>query len=155
MKFKKSVDINQSLEKVVTLFKDSANLKYWQEGFVKKVLLEGNEGEDGAVSMLYYESTGHKMELRETIISNDLPNSMEAFYHHKHMDNTLKNSFEPIDENTTRYTNEVEYTRINWVMPRLMAILFPGVYRKPIAKWMTNFKDFAEVHEEKNTLKKR
>lgn len=144
MKFKGSIDINQPVELVAQLFADPNNLKEYQEGFVKKELVSGNNGEDGAVSKMYYENGKHKMELTETITSNRLPNSFEAFYHHIHMDNTMKCTFTALDEKTTRYETEVVYTRINWVMPRLMAILFPGMYKKPARRWMNNFKTFAE-----------
>lgn len=84
------------------------------------------------------------MELTETITSNRLPNSFESSYHHKHMDNTMKCNFIALSDNETRYEYEYEYTRINWVMPKLIAILFPGMYRKQGEKWLNNFKVFAE-----------
>jgi len=107
-------------------------------------LISGEEGKDGAISKMYYKNGKHEMELTETIIANKLPNTFEAFYHHKHMDNTMKCTFTVLNTNLTRYETEVEYTRINWVLPRLIAILFPSMYKKPAKKWMNNFKEFAE-----------
>ncbi|MEP1097367.1 MAG: SRPBCC family protein [Cyclobacteriaceae bacterium] len=144
MKFSGSIDINQPIEKVAAIFADPESLKEYQEGFVKKELISGVTGEDGAVSMMYYKNGKHEIELKETITANQLPHSFEAFYHHKHMDNTLKCRFTALADNKTRYESEVEYTRINWLMPRLMAILFPSMYRKPAEKWMKNFKELAE-----------
>jgi len=144
MKFKGSIDINQSLEKVTSLFIDPKNLKEYQEGFDRKELISGEEGKDGAISKMYYKNGKHEMELTETIVSNKLPYTFEAFYHHKHMDNTMKCTFTALDNNLTRYESEIEYTRINWFLPRLMAILFPGMYKKPAKRWMDNFKEFAE-----------
>ncbi|MTI21689.1 SRPBCC family protein [Fulvivirga sp. RKSG066] len=86
----------------------------------------------------------HEMVLTETITKNDLPDTFEADYYHKHMDNTMKCTFTEVNEASTLYEYEIEYTRINWFMPRLMAILFPSVYRKPVKKWMDNFKVFVE-----------
>ena len=106
--------------------------------------MKGTNGEEGAVSKMYYENGKHKMELTETILSNNLPNSFEAFYHHKHMDNTMKVEFQSLAEKKTRYSVKVEYTRIDWVLPRLFAIIFPGMYKKPARKWMANFKRFVE-----------
>ena len=60
------------------------------------------------------------------------------------MDNTMKCTFAPLEENKTRYEYEFHYTRINWLMPKLMAILFPGMYRKQGEKWMRQFKEFVE-----------
>ena len=61
------------------------------------------------------------------------------------MDNTMKCRFVPLDDNKTRYEYEFEYTRISWVMPKLMAIIFPGMFRKQGEKWMRQFKAFAET----------
>ncbi len=144
MKFNGSIEINQSIDVVTKLFADPNNIKEYQEGFEKKVLVSGDEGQDGAISKMYYKQGKHEMELTETITSNKLPNSFEAFYHHKHMDNTMKCTFTDLGNNKTRYDTEIEYTRINWVMPRLIAILFPSMYRKPAQRWFDNFKTFAE-----------
>ena len=84
------------------------------------------------------------MVLTETITKNNLPDSFEAFYHHQHMDNTMKCKFIPISENTTRYEYEFEYTRVSWVMPKLMALLFPGMFKKQGEKLMRQFKEFVE-----------
>ena len=84
------------------------------------------------------------MVLTETITSNQLPDSFEATYHHKHMDNTMKCTFKALGDNKTRFEYEYEYTRINWIMPKLLAILFPGMYRKQGEKWMQQFKESVE-----------
>ena len=47
-------------------------------------------------------------------------------------------------DNETRYDYEFEYTGIDWVMLRLMAIIFPGMYREQGDKWMKQFREFAE-----------
>lgn len=144
MKHSGSIEINQSLKKVTELFADPNNLKEYQDGFIKKELISGKEGEVGAVSKMFYKHGNHEMELEETITKNDLPNTFEASYHHKHMDNTMKCNFTALDENITKYEFEYEYTRIDWIMPRLMSILFPGMYTKPAEKWLRQFKEFAE-----------
>jgi hypothetical protein len=132
---------------VARLFADPANLKEYQDGFKRKELISGESGKNGAVSKMYYDDGKRKMELTETITSNNLPDSFEAFYHHKHMDNTMKCNFTALDENSTRYDYEFEYTRIDWVMPKLMAVLFPGMYRKHGDKWMQQFKEFVERND--------
>lgn len=146
MKFKGTIDIQKPMDVVAEYFADPKYLKDYQEGFVKKELISGSLGQDGAVSKMYYKNGKHEMELTETIISNSLPDSFEAHYHHKHMDNTMKCTFTKLNENSTRYESDIEYTRINWVMPRLMAILFPGMYKKPAQRWLNNFKELVEKH---------
>lgn len=144
MKHKGFIDISKPIELVTDLFADPANLKEYQDGFEKKELIEGSAGEDGAISKMYYQHNGREMILTETITSNRLPDSFEAYYHHEHMDNTMKCKFVELSDNETRYEFEYEYKRIDWVMPRLMAILFPGMYRKPAEKWLRQFKAFVE-----------
>ncbi|WP_106795158.1 SRPBCC family protein [Aquimarina sp. Aq78] len=144
MKHKGYIEIDQSLDKVAELFANPDNLKEYQDGFIKKELISGEKGKVGTVSKMFYKHGKHDMELIETITKNELPHSFEASYHHKHMDNTMKCNFIALSENKTKYEFEYEYTRINWIMPKLMAILFPSMYRKPAEKWLRQFKEFAE-----------
>jgi hypothetical protein len=60
------------------------------------------------------------------------------------MDNTMKCRFIPRDNNLTCYEYEIEYTRISWVLPKLMAFVFPGMFRKQGEKWIRQFKEFVE-----------
>lgn len=144
MKYKGSIDINRPQSKVAELFANPENNKEYQDGFLKKELVSGQQGLDGAVSKMYYKLGKRDMELTETITSNRLPDSFEAFYHHSHMDNTMNCKFVPLDANKTRYEYEFEYTRVSWVLPKLMVILFPGMFRKQGEKWIKQFKEFAE-----------
>ncbi len=144
MKFKGSIVINKPIALVTQLFADPQYLQEYQDGFVRKELQTGEEGQTGAISKLFYKYGSRDMVLTETITSNRLPDAFEASYHHKHMDNLMKCTFTELAPYQTRYDYEFEYTRIAWVMPRLMAILFPGMYRKQGEKWMKQFKAFVE-----------
>lgn len=144
MKIKGSIDINKPQSVVAELFADPAHMGEYQDGFLRKELISGDMGQEEAVSKIYYQYGKHEMELTETITLNQLPDRFEAHYHHVHMDNTMVGVFVSIDDHTTRYEYEFEYTRFNWVMPRLIAILFPGVYRRQVEKWMRQFKAFVE-----------
>ena len=144
MKFNGFQLIAKPREEVVKYFTDPNYLSEYQDGFVKKELVSGKEGKDGAVSKMFYTQGKRKMELTETVTSNKLPDSFESSYHHIHMDNTMKCKFIEIDSHNTRYEYDFEYTRINWFLPKLIAILFPGLYRKQGEKWMRQFKEFVE-----------
>ena len=144
MKFSGAVEIDKPREEVARFFADPQYLGEYQDGFVKKELNSGEAGADGAISTMYYKQGKLDMVLTETIVSNQLPERFEAFYHHKHMDNTMRCTFTELGPNKTRYAYEGEYTRIEWFMPKLIAILFPGMYRKQVEKWMRQFKEFVE-----------
>ena len=143
MKHKGMVTIQKPREVVTAMFMNPEYNQEYQDGFVRKELVSGSAGQDGAVSDLYYKYGKRDMILTETIVKNQLPDSFEAFYHHKHMDNTMKCTFVEIDAGT-EYHYEYEYTRMDWFMPKLMAILFPSMYKKQGDKWMRQFKEFVE-----------
>jgi len=144
MKYKGSIEIAKSREEVVKYFADPKYLGEYQDGFIAKNLISGELGKDGAISKMFYKFGNRDMELTETIIANRLPESFESSYHHRHMDNFMRCKFILLENNRTRYEYEFEYTRINWLMPKLMSILFPNMYRKQGEKWMRQFKDFVE-----------
>lgn len=144
MKIRGSIIVEKPREEVVSCFRNPNFLGEYQDGFVKKELIEGVEGEKGAISKMYYKMGNHDLILTETIIENKLPESFEAFYSHQHMDNTMVCTFVEISPGKTSYEYTYEYTRINWIMPKLMSILFPGMYKKPAEKWLRQFKEFVE-----------
>jgi len=144
MKFKGLIDIEQPRDKVVALFANPAYLREYQDGFLRKELISGEEGKDGAISKMYYQHGKREMELTETVTANLLPNSFEASYHHKHMDNTLKCIFTAVGENKTRYETAGEYTAFRGFIPKMLALFFPKMFEKQAQKWLNNFKEFAE-----------
>lgn len=144
MKYNGSIDINKPQDIVAALFADPNNLKEYQDGFIGKELISGQMGQKGAISKMYYKQGKREMELIETITENRLPDFFAATYHHKHMDNTMECRFIPIDENNTKYMYEYEYTRVSWILPKLMILLFPGMFKKHVEKWIKQFKEFAE-----------
>jgi len=148
MKFSGSLYINKPYAFVADMFADPQYLNKYQDGFVKKELLEGEAGQTGAVSMMYYNYGKRGMQLKETITNNNLPDSFEAFYHHEHMDNTMVCKFMPDEDGGTRFEYEYEYTRVSWIRPKLMTLLFPQAFKKQGDKWMRQFKIFVEEFDE-------
>ncbi len=144
MKFQGYIDIQKPRDLVVKLFQDPNHLAKWQDGFQKIKHISGEKGAKGSVSMLYYVMNKRPLELKETIIENNLPDSFEAFYEHTHMDNTMKCTFAELSDGSTRYSYEFEYTRFSGVMPKLMAKFFPGMFKKQGEKWNRQFKEFVE-----------
>lgn len=142
MKFTCSALINLPKKDVVEYWKDERHFTKWQDGFLKIEHLEGEPGTSGAKSKLYYRQGKRDMELFETIIENNLPDENSAQYEHTHMTNIMTTRFIPIEENLTRYEVEIEYTKFNGLMPKLLAKMFPGMFVKQSQKWVNQFKDF-------------
>ena len=144
MKYSCSVEIERPIDRVAQLWQDPEFFDQWQDGFESIHLIEGNEGEQGAVSDIIIKQGPTTIELRETIRVNDLPNEKTALYVHKHMTNTQTTRFVELESNRTKYISEVEYTQFNGIMIKLMAKLFPGKFKAQSQKWMNQFKEFAE-----------
>ena len=144
MQYKGSVIINKPRKVVVDLFINPNFNKDYQDGFIKKELISGIATLVDAKSKMYYKYGKRDMVLIETVLRNELPSLFEAFYSHKHMDNTMKCTFIEIGPEKTEYKYECVYTRINWFLPKLIAILFPSMYKKQGNKWMKQFKEFVE-----------
>jgi len=145
MKYSTTIDINAPRDRVVELFNNPDNLSKWQDGFKGIEHVSGTPGATGAQKKMFYEMNGREMELLETITANNLPDSFAAFYQHTAMENTMTSRFIEINEGRgTRFEVDVDYTKFNGFMPRLMAMLFPGVFRKQSQKWFDQFKFHAE-----------
>jgi hypothetical protein len=144
MKFFGSTIINKEKPIVAAFFANPDYLKEYQDGFQKKELLEGEAGQLGAVSKMYFDDGKRKMELIETVTKNELPDRFEAFYHHKHMDNTMVCEFIDLGDSRTEYKYAFNYVAIRGFMPKLMFRLFPSLFKKQGEKWMNQFKAFVE-----------
>lgn len=143
MKYTCTIDINLPLDKTVALWSDENNFKEWQDGFKSIEHLSGTPNTEGAKSKIILQEK-KRLELIETLISVDLPKEKTALYEHIKMTNTQTSRFIAIDQNNTRYISEVEYTKFNGIMIKLMAKLFPSMFKMQSQKWMNQFKEFAE-----------
>lgn len=144
MKYTCKIEIDQPIDKVVALWQDENNFKAWQDGFVSIEHLSGSPETVGAKSRILFKQGRRQLELLETVMLSNLPEEKTALYEHKHMTNTQTTRFEKRPDNKTAYISEVEYTQFNGFFPKIMAILFPSMFKKQSEKWMRQFKKFAE-----------
>jgi hypothetical protein len=144
MKFTCSTEINAPREKTVKLFLDSSRYKEWQEGFVQIQTIQGKPWEKGTQSQVIYKNGKMTIDLKETILESNLPEVVTGLYEHEHMVNTMVNRFIAIDPSRTRYESEINYTKFIGAIPKLMALLMPGVFKSQVQKRLDSFKHFAE-----------
>ena len=144
MQFSCTVDIDQPIEKVIELFDNPDNMKEWQDGFVSFKHLSGSPGEVGSTSVITYENRGKPFELIETIMVRNLPHEFSGMYEHKSMTNTMQNIFTTLENGNTRWTANIEYTKMKGLMLKILTTFMPSMFKKQVQKWMNQFKDFAE-----------
>ena len=143
MKFTCQVHINASRERAGELFRDVSRFGEWQEGFISHYVIDGQENEVGTKSRIHLEHEGRSIVLVETVLGFDLPSKFEALYEHEHMVNTLIASFIPSKEGVICRL-DIEYTKFNGLLPRLMGLFFPNRFKKQTQHWLENFKRFVE-----------
>ena len=140
MKFKCQVDIARDRATVIEFFDNPDNMQYWQDDFISFDHQDGEPGMPGATSIIKYK----RVELLETILERNLPDAFHGSYEGSWGKNTMYNYFEELGPNQTRWRAEVEYVRKTALMMKLMATLFPSMFRKQTQKWMDQFKYFVE-----------
>ncbi len=144
MKYTCSIEVRGNIDQVAQLWANEDHFAVWQDGFQSIERIKGEPETRGCRSRILFMQGGKPMELIETVLESDLPRVKSALYEHSHMSNTQTTRFESLPNGNTRFTSEVEYLQFhNWI-PKLMAWLMPGLFKKQSLKWMRQFKQFAE-----------
>lgn len=142
MKFDCEVEINLPVSRVVELFDNPDNMKFWQPELISFEPLSGTPGQPGAKSRLKYLMGKREIEMIETITVRNLPDEFSGTYDAKGVYNEVKNYFIPLEDNKTLYktTNLFEFSGFM----KLMGFFMPGLFKKESMKYMVRFKEFAE-----------
>lgn len=142
MKYSTEIEINLPVNKVIELFDNPDNMKYWQPGLESFEYLSGTPGQPGAKSKLKYKMGKREIELIETITVRNLPEEFSGTYEAKGVFNIVKNKFISLPDGKTKYITEHEFQFSG--MMKLFGFLMPGAFRKESFKLMKQFKEFAE-----------
>lgn len=142
MKYSVSITIDKPVNEVVALFDNVDNMKKWMDGLESFEPLDGTPGEVGAKSRLRFKMGKREIEMIETITAKNLPEEFTGTYEAKGVFNIVRNSFEPLPGNKTKYTTEQEFQFKGFM--KLMGLLMPGAFKKQSMKYLQDFKAFAE-----------
>lgn len=142
MKYSSEVILNLPLKKVIELFDSEENLFKWQPELISIEHLSGEKGEVGAKSKMNYKMGKREVEMIETITAKNLPYEFSATYEAKGVWNEMKNYFEEIDADTTRWRSDSHFEFSGFM--KLIGILMPGTFKKQSQKSLDLFKAFAE-----------
>ncbi len=142
MKYSVSITIDKPVDEVVALFDNVDNLKKWMEGLESFEHISGTPGEVGAKSRMEFKMGKREIEMIETITAKNLPEEFTTTYEAKGVFNIVKNSFEPLPDNKTKYNTEQEFQFKGFM--KLIGLLMPGAFKKQSLKYLQDFKAFAE-----------
>ncbi len=143
MKYITEIIIHIPLSEFIKKLDNPENMKYWQKGLISYKQLAGNPGREGAQMELVYKMGKREVIMIETILKRNLPHEFHATYDAKGVHNTQRNYFKAIDEDTTKWISESEFS-FNGFFMKSMAFLMPGMFKKQSLQYLKDFKDFAE-----------
>ncbi len=143
MKYSVDIIINRPREEVIAKYDNPDNLKHWMAGLQEMELLEGEQGQVGAKSRMRFANGKRTIEMKETILDKQLPNSMTFKFEADGVENTVINRFEMVDENSTRVVNDQEFIMKGFVM-KIFAALMPGMFKKQSTTYLKALKAFVE-----------
>ena len=126
MKFNVEIIINLPRARVIELFDSTENLYKWQPGLVSFEHESGIAGEVCAKSRFEYKMGEREIKMVETITVRNFPDEFSAIYEAKGVWNEVKNFFQVIDKNTTKWVSENEFRYNGFMM--LFALLLPGSF---------------------------
>ncbi|MCB0465400.1 MAG: SRPBCC family protein [Aequorivita sp.] len=142
MKYSVSITIDKPVDEVIALFDNVDNMKKWMKGLERFEPISGTPGEVGAKSRLEFKMGKREIEMIETITAKNLPEEFTGTYEAKGVFNIVKNSFEPLPDNKTKYSTEQEFQFKGFM--KLFGLLMPGAFKKQSMKYLQDFKAFAE-----------
>lgn len=147
MKYTNEIEINLPRQRVIELFDNAENMKYWQPGLQSYEFISGTPGQEGAKMRLKFLMNNREVEMIETITKRDLPEEFDGIYEAKGVYNIQKNKFVEIGSDKTKWISESEF-RFSGFM-KLIGFLFSGSFKKQSQKYLELFKQFAEKQGKK------
>ncbi len=142
MKYTSEIVINKPIDKVTALFDNPDNMGKWMKGLVSFEHLSGEQGQPGAKSRLKFKMGKREIEMIETIDVRNLPDEFSGTYEAKGVFNVVKNYFQPLPDNKTKYITHNEFKFTGYM--KIIAMLMPGAFKKQSLKFMADFKKFVE-----------
>lgn len=145
MKYTTELSISLPRDRVIELFDNTENLYEWQEGLLSFELLEGEAGQEGAVSKMVYASRKNDLLMTETIIKRKFPDEFVAIYKAKGVKNVINNYFLEVKPGQTTWKMHNVF-RFSGMMA-LMSPFMKSAFQANTVLTMERFKLFAEKNQ--------
>ena len=142
MKFSHQITINQPRQRVIELITNRDYLPQWQTEIKSIELISGEKDQVGAKSRVVFDVNGFNLELIETIVSIQPPDSYTTTYESKGVQNRVVNRFIAVNSHETQWVLESEFTYSG--LMSFAGIFLNGIVPGQTKESMKRFKKFAE-----------
>jgi hypothetical protein len=141
MKYTLEITIDLPREKVVELFMNPANLKYWQKGFISMETYKGEPGKEGSRSKIKHKEINGVTEVTETIVKLNLPQEIHMTQTTDHVSTSAYHFFKEIDGKTIWIFESV--LKFSGAMKIMAFMVGSEPYQNKTKELMEDFKAFA------------
>lgn len=142
MKYTCAVEINLSRDEMLAKLDNADNMYKWQQGLIAHEFTHGEPGEVGSKMKLQYKMGKREMEMTETILGKNWPETWDMSYDAKGVHNICNNRFLDLGPNKSKWEMDSEFQLKGFM--KVMGWLMPGMFKKQTNKMLKAFKDFAE-----------
>lgn len=142
MQYTSEVIIDRPRQKVIELFDNPDTLHEWMPGLQEFEHVSGEPGQTGARSRLVFDRDGRTIEMVETIVTRDLPDTFVTTYETNGVWNRVANHFHEPQPGQTRWVAEHEFKFSGFM--RVIGFIFRGSFPKQSQQDMERFKAYAE-----------
>lgn len=142
LKYQTEIELALPLQKVAAILGDPEQNEYWMKGLVNMRPVKGEPMQKGAQTYFEFELGRRNSEMLEEIIENQLPERLITSYRAKGVYNIVENRLKALDSDRTHYTvvHEFQFSGIY----KLLGILMGKAFKKQSAKYLQDFKRYAE-----------
>ena len=147
LKYEERIEINKPIDVVVDLFADINNMKKYMSETKDIILIEGNDGEEGAKYQIIVEYEGQTMEMTGTLIEKKLPEQISYSYESNGVLNIMTQKHQEITDSTTLVINQQEFQFkglvkiISFFQPEGFS---PEAFEERSRLYLQSFKKFVE-----------
>jgi hypothetical protein len=142
MKYQTEIIIHKSRQIVVELFKNINKQKEWQKNLKEIKTMNGDKRQTGDVNHLIFDNNNKVIEMKETVLENNLPFSFKVLYEANGIVNIIENKFTEVNIETTKWQSDVEFKFKGFM--KIATILMKSAFKSQTNNVMSNFKEFVE-----------
>jgi hypothetical protein len=142
VKYETELIIDLPRARVIELFDRFEHLHEWHPGLQGYEHLDGEPGQPGSRTKLIYDEEGRTVEMIETIVERDLPDSLTATYEAGTMYNRVVHRFSEAGPDRTRWQTENAF-RFKGLLA-VLGFFMRGAFLRQTLQEMNRFKEFAE-----------
>lgn len=143
MKFRAEVEIAKPMEELIVLIQNPENTLKWLEGLRSVKHVSGEERQAGAVSKVVFDSPAGRLLIKETVVSNKLPDEYIMCYEGSGYVSYSNYCFEKLSDESTLFIM-IQQVELKGAL-KLASGLVKGKMSSQLDKSAESFKRFAEA----------